>query len=120
MRTRKFGTVVFCAIFSDADDRGRQIPLKELGGWIIRHDDCLSAEGVNHVTDLSAVDMIIQSIMSWPCPISLAGNVTVLVGALRKYSAKEMAHKELIEVTRTAYELGVISHAIMYDIAALK
>lgn len=44
LRTSKFGTLPFCAIFSDADDRGRTQPLEELGGWLMRHDNCMKAE----------------------------------------------------------------------------
>ena len=44
LRTRKFGTVYFCSIWHDMDDKGRPVPLEEEDGWLMRRSACLDNE----------------------------------------------------------------------------
>jgi hypothetical protein len=43
LRTRKFGTVYFCAIWHEEDDKGRPLHMEEVDGWLLRRPECLAA-----------------------------------------------------------------------------
>jgi len=42
--TRKFGTLIYCQIFSEIDDRGKPFSLELVDGWTRRHSLCLQHE----------------------------------------------------------------------------
>lgn len=44
LRTRKFGTVYFCNIWHDINERSGPLPLEENSeGWLLRRPECLQA-----------------------------------------------------------------------------
>jgi hypothetical protein len=47
LRTKRFGTIAFCQLFSEQPDSTGSIkvePLEEENGWLQRHVDCLALE----------------------------------------------------------------------------
>jgi hypothetical protein len=44
LRVRRFGTIWFCKIWHDQDDRGRIMPIDEVDGRLQRRPECLAAE----------------------------------------------------------------------------
>ena len=47
VRTRKFGTIHFCSLWHDTDDKGRPVPLEEVDGWLLRRSACFANERNN-------------------------------------------------------------------------
>jgi hypothetical protein len=44
LRVRKFGTIQFCGIWYDEDEKGRPLALRESEGWLLRRPECLAAQ----------------------------------------------------------------------------
>ena len=44
LMTRKFGTIYFCKIWYDINERARPLPLEENAeGWLLRRPECIEA-----------------------------------------------------------------------------